>query len=153
VDAQDRNSPDPAEVDGLLDAAAYQAHCEARLGSIFYGGNTMFMPHTEADREAMLKTIGVKRSRTCLATFRTKQRFPGRPSTRIDRDGDLAELQELAWANSTARGWPVSSALACITITSPRQSIAARRGEFIPLTPLPAGDFARHYRPSSNIRS
>jgi glycine dehydrogenase subunit 1 len=64
----------------------------------------MFMPHTEADREAMLKTIGVKRVEDLFGDVPREHRFPrlNLPPALTEME-ILAELQELAWANSTAR--------------------------------------------------
>ena len=64
----------------------------------------MFFPHTEADREAMLRTIGVQRVADLFQAVPAAQRFPklNLPPAMTEME-ILAELQDLAWANSTAR--------------------------------------------------
>ena len=64
----------------------------------------MYFPHTEADREAMLRTIGVQRIADLFQVVPAAQRFPklDLPSAMTEME-ILAELQDLAWANSTPR--------------------------------------------------
>ena len=64
----------------------------------------MFFPHTETDREAMLRTIGVQRVADLFQAVPAAQRFPKLelPSAMTEME-ILAELNDLAWANSTAR--------------------------------------------------
>jgi glycine dehydrogenase subunit 1 len=63
-----------------------------------------YTPHTDADREAMLKTIGVERLEDLFQDVPEKYRFP-----KLDLPGAvtemevLSELQDLAWANETTR--------------------------------------------------
>jgi glycine dehydrogenase subunit 1 len=64
----------------------------------------MFHPHTKADREAMLQTIGVRRVEDLFESVPENHRFPPLnlppPLTEMDA---LAELQTLAGANDNAR--------------------------------------------------
>ncbi len=64
----------------------------------------MFFPHTEADRDAMLKTIGVESIEALFNDIPATHRFPNLrlppPLTEME---SLAEMQDLAWANDTAR--------------------------------------------------
>jgi len=64
----------------------------------------MFFPHTETDREAMLRTIGVQRVADLFQAVPAAQRFPKLelPSAMTEME-ILAELNDMAWANSTAR--------------------------------------------------
>jgi len=64
----------------------------------------MFTPHTDSDRASMLRTIGVERVEDLFQDVPIQHRFP-----RLDLPAAvtemeiLAELQDLAWANDTAR--------------------------------------------------
>lgn len=64
----------------------------------------MYFPHTEADREAMLRTIGAQRIEDLFKVVPAAQRFPklDLPPAMTEME-ILAELQDLAWANSTPR--------------------------------------------------
>ncbi len=64
----------------------------------------MYHPHTNADREAMLKTIGVERVEDLFQDVPPNQRFPqlDLPPALTELEV-LAEMQDLAWANDTAR--------------------------------------------------
>ncbi|HLE15406.1 MAG TPA: aminomethyl-transferring glycine dehydrogenase subunit GcvPA [Anaerolineales bacterium] len=64
----------------------------------------MFIPHTDADREAMLSTIGVERMQDLFKDVPAGHRFPelALPPAMTEME-ILAELQDLAWANSSAR--------------------------------------------------
>jgi glycine dehydrogenase subunit 1 len=64
----------------------------------------MFIPHTEADRQAMLDQIGVKKVQDLFADVPAGHRFPelDMPPALTEME-ILAELQDLAWANSSAR--------------------------------------------------
>ncbi len=45
----------------------------------------MYIPHTEADREAMLRTIGISELEDLFRTSRPSYRFPeAEPSTCVD---------------------------------------------------------------------
>jgi len=64
----------------------------------------MYFPHTEADRKVMLETIGVSSIEELFKDIPPAYRFPDLrlppPLTEMEA---LAELQELAWANESAR--------------------------------------------------
>ena len=64
----------------------------------------MFFPHTEADQKVMLETIGVKSIEELFKDIPQAYRFPDLrlppPLTEMEAMG---ELQELAWANESAR--------------------------------------------------
>ena len=64
----------------------------------------MYTPHTDADREAMLRTIGVKKIADLFQDVPAAHRFPelALPPAMTEME-ILAELQALAWANDTAR--------------------------------------------------
>ena len=64
----------------------------------------MYTPHTDADREAMLRTIGVKNIADLFQDVPAAHRFPelALPPAMTEME-ILAELQALAWANDTAR--------------------------------------------------
>lgn len=64
----------------------------------------MYFPHTNADREAMLKTIGVDSVEELFHDVPAKQRFPDLelPPALTEMEV-LTEMQDLAWANETAR--------------------------------------------------
>ncbi|MBE0411483.1 MAG: aminomethyl-transferring glycine dehydrogenase subunit GcvPA [Anaerolineales bacterium] len=63
-----------------------------------------FIPHTDADREAMLEAIGVKHLEDLFQDVPEKFRFPklDLPEAITELEA-MAELQDLAWANETAR--------------------------------------------------
>jgi glycine dehydrogenase subunit 1 len=64
----------------------------------------MFTPHTDADREAMLRAIGVESLEDLFQDVPAEYRFPKLellpPLTEIEV---LTELQDIAWANDSAR--------------------------------------------------
>ena len=62
----------------------------------------MYIPHTEADREAMLEAIGVSRLEDLFQAVPAAHRFPNLdlPPGLTEMEA-LAEMQELAYANST----------------------------------------------------
>lgn len=64
----------------------------------------MYFPHTDADREAMLQTIGVERLEDLFKDVPPKNRFPdlNLPPALTEMEV-LSEMQDLAWANDTAR--------------------------------------------------
>jgi glycine cleavage system P protein (glycine dehydrogenase) subunit 1 len=64
----------------------------------------MFIPHTEADRQAMLNVIGVERMQDLFNDVPAGHRFPelNLPPALTEME-ILAELQDFAWANSSAR--------------------------------------------------
>lgn len=64
----------------------------------------MYYPHTDADREAMLKTIGVKSVEELFRDVPPDRRFPELdiPPALTEMEV-LTEMQDLAWANDTAR--------------------------------------------------
>lgn len=64
----------------------------------------MFTPHTKADREAMLETIGVKSIEELFECLPEAHRFPmlNLPEALTEMEV-LTELQDIAWANDTAR--------------------------------------------------
>lgn len=64
----------------------------------------MFIPHSDADREAMLRTIGVKELEDLFLTIPARHRFPklDLPPTLTEMEA-MGELQGLALANETTR--------------------------------------------------
>ena len=64
----------------------------------------MFTPHTKADREAMLNTIGVERIEDLFKDLPAAHRFPelNLPPALTEMEV-LTELQDIAWANDSAR--------------------------------------------------
>lgn len=64
----------------------------------------MFTPHTKADREAMLNTIGVERIEDLFKDLPAEHRFPelNLPPALTEMEV-LTELQDIAWANDSAR--------------------------------------------------
>jgi glycine dehydrogenase subunit 1 len=64
----------------------------------------MFTPHTKADLEAMLETIGVDNIDALFKSLPAKHLYPklDLPPALTEMEV-LAELQEIAWANDTAR--------------------------------------------------
>jgi glycine dehydrogenase subunit 1 len=64
----------------------------------------MYIPHTDADREEMLNTIGVERIEGLFQDVPSEHRFPNLdlPPALTEMEV-LTELQDLAWANDTAR--------------------------------------------------
>lgn len=64
----------------------------------------MYTPHTKADREAMLETIGVKSIEELFDCLPEAHRFPklNLPEALTEMEV-LTELQDIAWANDTAR--------------------------------------------------
>lgn len=64
----------------------------------------MFIPHTEADRQAMLKVIGVERMQDLFKDVPAEHRFPELDLPPVMTEMEiLDDLQSLAWANSSAR--------------------------------------------------
>jgi len=64
----------------------------------------MFTPHTQADVEAMLKTIGVEKVEDLFNVVPEKNRFPGlNLPPRLSEMEAAAELDSLASANATTR--------------------------------------------------
>jgi glycine cleavage system P protein (glycine dehydrogenase) subunit 1 len=64
----------------------------------------MYIPHTPAEREEMLGTIGVSRLEDLFQAVPATHRFPGlRLPPGLTEMEALAEMQELAYANSTTR--------------------------------------------------
>ena len=64
----------------------------------------MFIPHTEADRAAMLQAIGVARLEDLFEAVPAKYRFPELdiPPALTEMEA-AAELQEMAWANESTQ--------------------------------------------------
>jgi glycine dehydrogenase subunit 1 len=64
----------------------------------------MFTPHTKADREAMLNTIGVEQIADLFKDLPAEHRFPelNLPPALTEMEV-LTELQDIAWANDSAR--------------------------------------------------
>ena len=64
----------------------------------------MFIPHTDADREAMLKTIGVEKLEDLFQAVPAGCRFPELdiPPALTEMEA-AAELQEMAWANESTQ--------------------------------------------------
>jgi glycine cleavage system pyridoxal-binding protein P len=64
----------------------------------------MFTPHTDADREAMLRAIGVDQLADLFQVVPAKHRFPqlDLPPALSEMEA-AAELQDLAWANESTR--------------------------------------------------
>jgi glycine dehydrogenase subunit 1 len=64
----------------------------------------MFTPHTKADRDAMLSTIGVERIADLFKDLPAEHRFPelNLPPALTEMEV-LTELQDIAWANDSAR--------------------------------------------------
>jgi glycine dehydrogenase subunit 1 len=64
----------------------------------------IYIPHTDADREAMLDVIGVERLEDLFQDVPEKYRFPDlKMPEAITELEVMAELQDLSWANDTAR--------------------------------------------------
>lgn len=64
----------------------------------------MYFPHTDADREAMLQTIGAERLEDLFKGIPPKNRFPElKLPPALTEMEVLTEMQDLAWANDTAR--------------------------------------------------
>ncbi len=92
----------------------------------------MFIPHTDADREAMLRTIGLKRLDDMFRDVPAKHRFPklDLPPALTEME-TMAELEDIAAANDTARD------LICFLgagaynhYSPPAVDFILRRGEF-----------------------
>ena len=64
----------------------------------------MYFPHTEPEREEMLKTIGVSRLEDLFQAVPARHRFPDLklPPALTEMEA-LGEMQELAWANESAQ--------------------------------------------------
>ncbi|MBN2145796.1 MAG: aminomethyl-transferring glycine dehydrogenase subunit GcvPA [Anaerolineales bacterium] len=64
----------------------------------------MFIPHTDAEREAMLRSIGVESLESLFQAVPARHRFPqlNLPPTLTEMEA-AAELQDMAWANETTR--------------------------------------------------
>ncbi len=64
----------------------------------------MFIPHTDSDREAMLREVGVERLEDLFQAIPAKQRFPTLelPEALTEMEA-LAELTEISAANETVR--------------------------------------------------
>ena len=64
----------------------------------------MFLPHTNTEREAMLKTIGVKKLEDLFQAVPVEHRFPklDLPPAMTEMEAS-AEMQDLAWVNDNAR--------------------------------------------------
>jgi glycine dehydrogenase subunit 1 len=64
----------------------------------------MYFPHTPAETEAMLRTIGVKRLEDLFQDVPAAHRFPDLhlPPALTEMEA-LAEMQDLAWANDSTR--------------------------------------------------
>lgn len=64
----------------------------------------MYIPHTDADREAMLRTIGVKKIEDLFQDIPAQHRFPelDLPPALTEMEA-MAEMQSLAEANETTR--------------------------------------------------
>ena len=64
----------------------------------------MFIPHTTADREAMLRTIGVNRIDDLFEGLPEKHRYPElKLPPALTEMEVLTELQDIAWANDSTR--------------------------------------------------
>ena len=91
---------DPGELGGLMDAAGLRG--QAAGGGI---GTPMFIPHTDADREAMLQAIGAA---SIAELFQRRARRPSlsrpEPASSTDRDGgQQPRCGAIAGANESAR--------------------------------------------------
>ncbi len=88
---------DESELDKLMDAAAYDAYC---CGT----AKPMFTPHTKADVEVMLKTIGIEKVADLFKVVPEKNRFPDlnlpQPLSEMEA---VTELDSIASANATTR--------------------------------------------------
>lgn len=64
----------------------------------------MFIPHTDSDREAMLRAIGLEKLEDLFQDVSPENRFPDLqlPSALTEIDA-LIQLQDIAWANETTR--------------------------------------------------
>ncbi len=64
----------------------------------------MYTPHTKADREAMLRTIGVDQVEDLFRDLPAEHRFPTlKLPPALTEMEILTELQDIAWANDTTR--------------------------------------------------
>lgn len=64
----------------------------------------MFFPHTDSDREAMLRTIGLERVADLFKDVPADKRFPNLTLPPAMSEMEIMEeMNGLAWANSTAR--------------------------------------------------
>ena len=102
LDARRSSCRDPAELDALMDAAAYAERDRLRRGHPM-----RYSPHTEADRAAMLDAIGVgSRRRPVRATFRPRVRGARarRAAAAHRAGGPRASSRALAARNRIAGG-------------------------------------------------
>jgi glycine dehydrogenase subunit 1 len=93
----------------------------------------MFIPHSDADREAMLKTIGVKKLEDLFQDVPARFRFPtlNLPPSLTEMEA-AAQLQELAWANETTQDLICFLGAGAYNHYSPAAVDAIiRRGEFM----------------------
>lgn len=64
----------------------------------------MFIPHTEAEREAMLQAVGVKSLEELFTAVPVEYRFPGlNLPTALTEMEAVSELQDISYANETTR--------------------------------------------------
>ncbi|MBN2548556.1 MAG: aminomethyl-transferring glycine dehydrogenase subunit GcvPA [Anaerolineales bacterium] len=92
----------------------------------------MYIPHTDSDREAMLKTVGVKKLEDLFQDVPARHRFPklNLPPALTEMEA-MAELQALAAANETARDLVCFLGAGAYNHYSPPAVDAIlRRGEF-----------------------
>jgi len=93
----------------------------------------MFIPHSDADREAMLQTIGVKKLEDLFQAVPAKVRFPelDLPPALTEMEA-AGQLQELAWANESAQDLICFLGAGAYNHYSPAAVDAIiRRGEFM----------------------
>ena len=113
----------------------------------------MYFPHTPAETEAMLRTIGVKRLEDLFQDVPAAHRFPDLqlPPALTEMEA-LAEMQDLAWANNSTRDLTSFLGAGAYNhyIPAAVDSSAAARRILYRLHPLPAGDLAGH--PAVHLR-
>ena len=93
----------------------------------------MFIPHTDADREAMLQTIGVKKLEDLFQSIPAGHRFP-----KLDLPPALTEMEAMGELQGLAMGNETSRDLACFLgagaynhFVPAAVDAIIRRGEFL----------------------
>ncbi len=93
----------------------------------------MFIPHTDADREAMLRTIGVEKLEDLFQVVPAEHRFPSLRLPPAMAEMEIAaEMQDMAWANESARDLSCFLGAGAYNHYTPAAVDAIiRRGEFL----------------------